>query len=47
METAVLSLRLNVGENLEDEEEVGMRRTPLFSLDLNRQHEDKGGEDGG
>jgi hypothetical protein len=36
METAVLSLRLDVGENLEDREEAGMRHTALFSLDLNK-----------
>ena len=47
METAILSLRLDIEENSEDREEVGMRHTSLFSLDLNRRHEDEGGEDGG
>ena len=47
METFVISLGLDVGENLEDKGEVGMRRTALLSLDLNRRHEDEGGEDGG
>jgi hypothetical protein len=47
METAVLSLRLDVGENLEDREEAGMRHTALFYLDLNKWHEDEGKKDGG
>ena len=47
METAILSLGLDVGENSKDRGEVGMRRTALFSLDLNRQHENEGREDGG
>ena len=47
MEIAVLSLGLDVRENSEDREEVGMRCTALLSLDLNRWHEDEGGEDGG
>ena len=45
MEIAVLSLGLDIGENSEDRGEVGMRRTVLLSLDLNRRHEDEGGED--
>jgi hypothetical protein len=47
MEIAVLSLGLDVRENLKDKEELGIRRTALLSLDLNRWHEDEGGEDGG
>jgi hypothetical protein len=48
METSVLSLGLDVRENSKDKEEVGMRCTALFSLfslNLNRWHKDKGGED--
>ena len=41
METAVLSLRLDIEENSEDREEVGMRCTALFSLDLNRRMKTK------
>ena len=47
METVVLSLGLDIGENSEDREKVGTRRTALFSLDLNRRHKDEGREDSG
>jgi hypothetical protein len=47
METAILSLGLDVEENSEDRGEVGMRRTAVLSLDLNRWREDKSGEDSG
>ena len=47
METSIVSLGLDIRENSKDKGEVGMRHTALLSLDLNRQHEDEGGEDGG
>ena len=47
METAIISLGLDVGENSEDKGEVGMRCTALLSLDLNMRHEDDNREGGG